>query len=163
MSGLNWADWALIVIITLSSLMSLKRGFIKEALSLTTWVVAFIVARSFHANFQTLLIDAIDEPTLRIIAAFCILFVATLLIGAGINFLVGALIKLTGLTPIDRLLGVFFGLARGLILTIVIIAILRLTPLSQSDWWINSVMIDNLAILEQWSRSVFEDSSTTKA
>jgi len=64
MASLNWADWTLIIIIMLSSLMSLKRGFIKEALSLATWVVAFIVARTFHTHFQTLLLDAVDEPTL---------------------------------------------------------------------------------------------------
>jgi len=157
MSGLNWADWALIVIISLSSLMSLKRGFIKEALSLATWVVAFVVARSFHANLQTLLIESIKEPTLRTIAAFSILFIGTLLVGAGINFIVGALIRLTGLTPIDRLLGVVFGMARGIILSVVVIAVLRLTPFSQSEWWVNSIMIDNLAVVEQWSRSVFEN------
>jgi membrane protein required for colicin V production len=156
MTGLNWADWTLIIIITLSSLMSLKRGFVKEALSLATWVVAFIVARSFHPNLQTLLAGSISEPMIRTIAAFCILFVGTLLVGAGINFIVGALIRLTGLTPIDRLLGVAFGLARGLILTVVVIAVLRLTPFEQSEWWKNSVVIENLSILEQWSRSVFE-------
>ena len=162
MASLNWADWTLIVIITLSSLMSLKRGFIKEALSLATWVVAFVVARTFHSNFQTLLLDTIDEPMLRVIAAFGILFIGTLLVGAGVNFIVGALIRLTGLTPIDRMLGVFFGLARGLILSVVVVAVLRLTPMSSSDWWMNSVMIENLAILEQWSRSVFESSSNSK-
>jgi len=162
MASLNWADWTLIVIITLSSLMSLKRGFIKEALSLATWVVAFIVARTFHTHFQTLLIDAVDEPTIRVIAAFSILFVGTLLVGAGVNFIVGALVRLTGLTPVDRLLGVVFGMARGLILSVVVIAVLRLTPLSSSEWWINSVMIENLAILEQWSRSVFESSTHSK-
>ncbi len=162
MSGLNWADWSLIVIISLSSLMSLKRGFIKEALSLATWVVAFIVARTFHPNLQTLLTASIDEPTLRTIAAFAILFIGTLLIGAGVNFIVGALVKLTGLTPVDRLLGVAFGLSRGLVLSVVVIAVLRLTPFSQSEWWINSVMIENLSILEQWSRSVFENHTETK-
>jgi len=162
MASLNWADWTLIVIITLSSLMSLKRGFIKEALSLATWVVAFVVARTFHSNFQTLLIGTIEEPMLRVIAAFSILFVGTLLVGAGVNFIVGALIRLTGLTPIDRMLGVVFGLARGLILSVVVIAVLRLTPMSASDWWADSVMIENLAILEQWSRSVFESSSNSK-
>mgnify|MGYP000497552796 FL=1 len=162
MASLNWADWTLIIIITLSSLMSLKRGFIKEALSLATWVVAFIVARTFHTHFQTLLIDAVDEPTIRVIAAFSILFVGTLLVGAGVNFIVGALVRLTGLTPVDRLLGVVFGMARGLILSVVVIAVLRLTPLSSSEWWINSVMIENLAILEQWSRSVFESSTHSK-
>ncbi len=156
MTALNWADWTLIVIITLSSLMSLRRGFIKEALSLATWVVAFVVARSYHPHVQTLLVESIAEPVLRTIAAFCILFVGTLLLGAGINFIVGALIKLTGLTPVDRMLGVVFGLMRGLVLSVVMVAVLRLTPMAQSDWWTGSVMIENLAILEQWSRSVFE-------
>ena len=161
MSGLNWADWSLIIIISLSSLMSLRRGFIKEALSLATWVVAFVVARTFHPNLQTLLADSIDEPTLRTIAAFAILFIGTLLVGAGVNFIVGALVRITGLTPIDRLLGVAFGLARGLVFSVVIIAVLRLTPFSQSEWWLNSVMIENLSILEQWSRSVFETHTET--
>ena len=162
MSGLNWADWSLIVIISLSSLMSLKRGFIKEALSLATWVVAFIVARTFHPNLQTILTASIEEPTLRTIAAFSILFVGTLLVGAGVNFIVGALVRLTGLSPVDRLLGVAFGLSRGIVLSVVVIAVLRLTPFSQSEWWLNSVMIENLSILEQWSRSVFENHTETK-
>lgn len=162
MSGLNWADWTLIVIISLSSLMSLRRGFVKEALSLATWVVAFVVARSFHPNLQTLLVESISEPVLRTIAAFIMLFIGTLLVGAGVNFIVGALIRLTGLTPIDRLLGVAFGMARGLILTVVLVALVRLTPFEQSDWWKNSVMIENLSILEQWSRSVFESHRETK-
>jgi membrane protein required for colicin V production len=162
MSGLNWADWTLIVIISLSSLMSLRRGFVKEALSLATWVVAFVVARSFHPNLQTLLVESISEPVLRTIAAFVILFIGTLLVGAGVNFIVGALIRLTGLTPVDRLLGVAFGMARGLILTVVLVALVRLTPFEQSEWWKNSVMIENLSILEQWSRSVFESHQETK-
>jgi membrane protein required for colicin V production len=142
--------------------MSLKRGFVKEALSLATWVVAFIVARTFHPNLQTLLADSISEPMLRTIAAFVLLFIGALLVGAAVNFIVGALIRLTGLTPIDRILGVIFGLARGLILSVVLIAIVRLTPFEQSEWWQNSIMIENLSILEQWSRSVFESHKETK-
>jgi membrane protein required for colicin V production len=162
MASLNWADWTLIVIITLSSLMSLKRGFVKEALSLATWVIAFVVARTYHSNFQTLLVGSIEEPMLQVIAAFGILFIGTLLVGAGVNFIVGALVRMTGLTPVDRMLGVVFGLARGLILSVVIVAIVRLTPFSSSEWWLNSIMIENLAVLEQWSRSVFESSSNPK-
>jgi len=160
---LNWADWTLIVIISLSSLMSLKRGFIREALSLATWVVAFVVARTFHPHVQTLLVDSVSVPELRVISAFSILFVATLLIGAGVNFVVAALIRITGLTPFDRMLGVFFGLARGLVLSIVMIAVLRLSPMADSDWWKSSIMIENLAILEQWSRTVFESQSSSQA
>jgi len=156
MTEFTWADWALIVIISLSSLMSLKRGFVKEALSLATWVAAFIVARSFHPNMQTLLSASVEEPLLRMIAAFSILFIGTLLVGAGVNFIVGALIRLTGLSPLDRMLGVAFGFARGLILSIALIAVLRLTPFEQALWWQNSFMIKQLAVVEKWSRSVFE-------
>lgn len=161
MMAFNWADWALIIIIAISSLMSLRRGFIREALSLATWVVAFVVARSFHPHAQTLLANWIEEPILLVIAAFCFLFIGTLLLGAGINFIVAALIRITGLTPLDRMLGVFFGLARGLILSVVMVAILRLSPLSQSEWWQASVVIDQLEVLEQWSRSVFESRATS--
>lgn len=163
MSAFNWADWALVVIISLSSLMSLRRGFIKEALSLATWVVAFVVARSFHPNAQTLLQDSISEPMIRIIVAFSMLFVGTLLLGGGINFIIGALIRVTGLSPLDRMLGIFFGMARGLILSVVLVAVLRLTPFSNSDWWLSSVMIDHLSVLEQWSRSVFSNYEAVQA
>jgi membrane protein required for colicin V production len=156
MTEFNWADWTLIVIIVLSSLMSLRRGFIKEAISLATWVVAFVVARSFHPNVQTLLADSVEGDVLRTIAAFGTLFIGTLLVGAGINFLIGALVKLTGLSPLDRLLGMVFGLARGVILSLVVIAVVRLTPFKDSDWWKNSFMIEHLSVVEQWSRNVLE-------
>jgi len=160
MIAFNWADWTILIIIVLSSLMSLRRGFIREALSLLTWVAAFIVARTFHPHAQTLLTEWISEPILLVIAAFCFLFIATLLVGAGINFIVAALIRITGLTPLDRLLGMFFGLARGLILVVVLIAILRLSPMVESEWWQASIMIEHLGLLEQWSRAVFESHSS---
>lgn len=156
MTAFNWADWALLAIIALSCLMSLKRGFIREALSLVIWVLAFIIARSFHPQAQTLLAPWISDPFILIVAAFVALFVGTLLLGAAINFILAALIRMTGLSPLDRLLGVFFGLARGLILTVVLVAVFRLSPLSETQWWRESQVIEQLALLEQWSRSVFE-------
>ncbi len=156
MTEFNWADWTFLGIIVISSLMSLRRGFVKEAISLASWIVAFIVARSFHPNVQTLLIESIDSEIFRTIVAFALLFIGTLLLGSVIGFLVGALINMTGLSPLDRLLGTVFGLARGIILCVVILAVIRLTPFTNSDWWQKSFMIEHLATVEQWSRSLFE-------
>jgi len=153
----NWADWSILAIISLSSLFSLKRGFVKEALSLVTWVAAFIIARTFNPNLQTLLIDLIDTVVFRAVAAFAILFIGTLIVGAIINSLIGLLVKITGLTTTDRLLGVIFGVARGVIIVVVTIALLRVTPMVEDTWWQESVMITKLQVLEQWSRTVFED------
>ena len=153
----NWADWSILAIIALSSLFSLKRGFVKEALSLVTWVAAFVIARTFNPNLQTLLVDLIDTTVLRAVAAFAILFIGTLIVGAIINNLIGLLIKMTGLSTTDRLLGVIFGVARGLIIVVVTIALLRVTPAVDGIWWKESVMITKLQVIEQWSRTVFED------
>ena len=46
--GLEPFDWAIIAVLAISTLMSLRRGFLREALSLGTWVAAFVVARQFH-------------------------------------------------------------------------------------------------------------------
>lgn len=153
---LNWADWSIIAIISLSSLFSLKRGFVKEALSLVTWIAAFIIARTFNPNLQTLLVDMIDTVVLRAVVAFAILFIGTLIVGAIINNLIAVLVKMTGLSTTDRLLGVIFGVARGIIIVVVTIALLRVTPLVEDTWWKDSIMITKLQVLEQWSRSVFE-------
>jgi len=154
---LNWADLSIISIIAISSLFSLKRGFVKEALSLVTWIAAFIIARTFNPNLQTLLVDLIDTVVFRAIAAFAILFIGTLIVGAVINNLIALLVKITGLSTTDRLLGVVFGVARGLIIVLVVIAVLRVTPFAEDMWWKQSVMITKLQVLEQWSRAVFED------
>ncbi|MBQ0746766.1 MAG: CvpA family protein [Marinobacter sp.] len=157
MEALIWIDWVIIALITISTLISLKRGFVKEALSLVTWVAAFILARTFHPQMQALLESTVETPLVRLIAAFAILFFGTLIVGAIINNMIGHLVRATGLSATDRVLGMGFGLLRGLVVVIVAIAFIRYTPLAQDTWWRTSVMIDRLGVVEDWSRRTFGD------
>lgn len=157
MGSLIWIDWVIIALITISTLISLKRGFVREALSLVTWVAAFIIARTFHPQMQSLLAGTVETPMVRMVAAFAILFIGTLIVGAIINNLIGHLVRATGLSATDRVLGMGFGLLRGLVVVIVAIALTRYTPLSQDTWWQTSVMIDRLGVVEDWSRRTFGD------
>src|SRR5690606_13685588 len=84
----TWVDWAIIAIIAISSLISLKRGFVKDALSLLIWIIAGAVAWMFGGSLSQYLESYIQTPSARIIAGCAILFVATLLVGAMINFLI---------------------------------------------------------------------------
>jgi uncharacterized membrane protein required for colicin V production len=86
---MNWADWTIVVILVLSSLISIKRGFVKEALSLATWILAVIIALFFSERLAVLLTDSITTPSVREVVAFAILFIATLLVGAMVNYLIG--------------------------------------------------------------------------
>ncbi|MCM0611906.1 CvpA family protein [Marinobacter sediminum] len=157
MEELIWIDWVVIALITVSTLISLKRGFVKEALSLVTWVGAFILARTFHPQMQTLLESTVETPLVRLIAAFAILFFGTLIVGAIINNMIGHLVRATGLSATDRVLGMGFGLLRGVVVVIVGIAFTRYTPLAQDTWWRESIMINRLAVVEDWSRRTLGD------
>jgi len=106
-------DWLILAVVIISALISIKRGFVKEMLSLASWLSAFVIARVFSGHLEVLLVQWIETPSARYGAAFGILFATTLIIGAMINHLVGELVKVTGLAGTDRLFGVVFGTTRG--------------------------------------------------
>ena len=153
---MNWADWAIIGILVLSSGIGLIRGFVKEALSLAIWVAAVVIAKTFSAQLAVLLASAIQTPSLRELAAFAILFVLTLLVGAMANYVMGALVKMTGLSGTDRLLGVLFGVVRGGIIVMLIIVFLpSILPVDKDPWWQESLLVGHLLAFESWARNLF--------
>ncbi|MDZ7924599.1 MAG: CvpA family protein [Marinagarivorans sp.] len=158
---MNWADWTIIGVLVLSSGLGLIRGLIKEALSLAIWVAAVIIAKTFGLRLATLLVDVIQTPSLRELAAFAILFVLTLIVGAIANYLIGALVKITGLSGTDRLLGLLFGVARGfIILMLVIVFLPTLLPVDQDSWWQQSSLIAYLQRFESWSSDFFASAAS---
>ncbi|HEX5513446.1 MAG TPA: CvpA family protein [Gammaproteobacteria bacterium] len=139
---MNWADYLIIAIIAVSALISLVRGFVREVLSIVVWVAAFWLAIVFARPFASLLSRYIESPMLQVVAAFAVIFVGTLLVGAIVGFFGGLLVDKTGLTGTDRAIGVVFGAARGLILTALLILVLGLTRMPQEAWWRQSTMIN---------------------
>jgi membrane protein required for colicin V production len=59
-NSMSTIDWLIIAVVILSTLLSLKRGFVKEVLSLLTWVIAFIVSIKFSDQMQTLLLESVS-------------------------------------------------------------------------------------------------------
>ncbi|MDC6625715.1 CvpA family protein, partial [Leclercia adecarboxylata] len=122
----TWVDWAIVAIVAISALISLSRGFVKEALSLLTWIIAGVVAWMFGGSLSVYLAGYIETPSARVIAGCAIMFIATLLVGAMVNYLIGELIRVTGIEGTDRFLGMAFGAARGALLVVVAVGLLSL-------------------------------------
>lgn len=150
----TWVDWAILAIIAISTLISLKRGFVKEALSLLTWIVAGAVAWMFGGSAAQYLDSYIQTPSARVIGGCAIVFVATLLVGAMVNFLLGELIRVTGLSGTDRFLGMAFGAARGALLVVVAVGLLSLGPVQQDPWWQESRLLPQFLLVADWSKNL---------
>ncbi|MCT7359862.1 MAG: colicin V production CvpA [Thalassobium sp.] len=145
-------DWVILAVLAVSSLISLKRGFVKEALSLASWIAAFIIARLFSGNLATLLAGVVETNSVRWILAFVILFAGTVTIGAMINHLLVEMVRMTGLGGTDRVFGMVFGLIRGLVVLVAIVYGLQFTLVPQDAWWQDSVFIPHLTTLADWAR-----------
>ena len=155
---MNWADWAIVAILGLSILISLVRGFVREALSLVIWALAFIGATVFHQELAPLLSNLIETPSLRALSAWIALFFGILMLGSLVSFLLGQLVESTGLTGTDRLLGSVFGALRGFILVMAILIILPgILPVTQDSWWQQSLLIPYFLACEEWVMSVGND------
>ncbi|QEP45146.1 CvpA family protein [Ectothiorhodospiraceae bacterium BW-2] len=133
--GFNWADYAILVIIALSVIISVIRGFAKEALSLAGWIISFWVAVQFSPELQPLLADYIDTPSLQLLISFVVLLIMGLFVTGFINFLVGQVIQKTGLSGTDRMVGVLFGGVRGVVIVAALVLMASMTPIPSDPWW----------------------------
>ncbi len=124
----------------------------KEALSLAGWVIAAWVALSFADNLQALLEPHITVPSLRLIIAFAILFITTLLLAGLVNYLAVQVIKKTGLSGTDRMIGILFGVARGSLVVAVLVLIGGMTPMPQDPWWRESQLLHYFQDMAIWLR-----------
>jgi membrane protein required for colicin V production len=157
---MNWADWAIIGIFSLSCFIGLIRGFAREALSLVIWISAVLVARLFGGQLETFLVDHIETPSVRLMTAYAVLFISTLLIGAMVSYLIGALIRATGLSGTDRLLGMVFGAARAFIIVMAILILLPgFIPVTEDDWWKQAQLIPHFQSCEGWVVEAYGDVS----
>ena len=123
-------------------------------MSLVVWIVAGVVAWLFGGAVAQHLTNFIDIPSARVIAACALLFVATLLVGGLISFLIGELIRVTGLSGTDRFLGMFFGAARGALLVVVLVGLLSLAPVQQDIWWQQSTLLPHFLMVADWSKGL---------
>ncbi len=157
---MNWADWAIVGIFSLSCIIGLVRGLVREALSLAVWLAAALVARIFGPQLDALLVGHIDTPSLRLLTAYAALFVATLIVGSLIIYLVGALVRATGLSGTDRLLGMLFGALRAFVIVIVLVIFLPgFLPVNEDGWWHQSRLIPYFVGCEGWVKSLYTDVS----
>ena len=151
---MSWVDLIIVVIIIVSALISVVRGFVKESISLASWVLAGFIALRYFAPLAEILEPYIESPTIRIGTGFAILFVSSLIIGAIVNFMASQAVTKTGLTGTDKSLGVVFGAARGVLIVTMLVLLAGLTPMPSEPWWDDSAMIEFFSEMASWIKDI---------
>lgn len=155
-----WIDYAIIIVIAISALMSIFKGFIREALSLVTWLAAFFVASQFYPYLASYF-TGIEDKMLRNGAAIAALFVVTLIVGGLVGYVFGVLVKTTGLSSTDKILGLCFGGLRGILIVSALLFFLdTFTPLSGTQEWRDSLLIPKFTFIIEWFFTYLQSNSS---
>jgi len=136
-----WVDFGIIGIIAISAAVSLVRGFVREAVSLAGWMLAVWLSVTYVELAASHLERYIEVPSLRLATAFLAIFMSVLIVTGFVVFIIGLIVEKTEMSGTDRVLGVVFGLARGLAIVSVVVALAGLTPLPEDPWWSQSVVL----------------------
>ncbi len=149
MHELNMTDWGILIGMGLSILLGVLRGFAKEAMSLITWIAA-ITLSALYTEKVSLWFSGISIVGARLMLAFVLIVLTTLIIGGIISHLIGKLISNAKFNLPDRLMGSFFGCGRGLLVIAILILFLGPTQLAQRPFWKDSQLIPELMPLTHW-------------
>ena len=150
--AIAWIDVVILALVGLSAILSLFRGFVREAVALATWLLALWVAMTFYEDLAVWLAQWISLVSAQKITAFGILFVCVLLLGAIFNYLAGKLVSKTGLSGTDKMLGIVFGVARGGVIVAILVMLAGLTPFPQDPWWQDSQFLAYFEEFALWMR-----------
>ncbi len=142
-------DLILIGFVILFSLIGLWIGFVRGALYLLTLVSAGVVALLFTSNMSVWLTDYISIAPLRIAVSFIILYVAVTILGAIVSTLIAYVISKSGLSGLNRAIGLVFGGACGVVLICTFVVVGNYLPYSSDTWWVESQLIPHIQVIAE--------------
>jgi membrane protein required for colicin V production len=148
---MNGADHLFAIILLLSGALGYFRGFLRETISLVTWLLGLWLAWHFAYLVNPWLGGALAEPGIREWTGRAIVFFIVLLVGSGIGALVAHLARrAAGLAMMDRLLGALFGLMRGAVVIGLLVIAGRAVNLDLEPWWSKSKAMPAADAVANW-------------
>jgi membrane protein required for colicin V production len=138
MATLDLIIWGLI---TVSAVIGMVRGFVKEATSLGAWIGAVAAAMFFGPILASTFPDSWAESPLGLNIAYGMMFTIAVVVGLNLQLLLTRLVSSSGLTGTDCFLGIIFGGFRGAVVVTVLLMGLQ-TFVSGASWWEESDLKD---------------------
>ncbi len=151
-------DYAVMSVVALSMLLGWWRGLVYEAVSLLSWLAAYVVARIFAEAVMANMPDALGTQTAKMAAAFLLLFMVTLVLGGFVGWALNRMVRAAGMERLDGSFGALFGLLRGLVLVLVFVLLAGTTSLPQTTAWRDAWMSGALEEIALQTKLLLPDS-----
>ena len=147
-------DYVVIGIVGLSLIFGLWRGVVGEIVALLAWVVGIFAAIEFGGQVGQGVFSGISDPALRMLAGCVLIFVGVLVVMSLVGMAVRSMVKALGLSVSDRLLGMVFGLVRGLLVVMLLVGLGGMTAAPKQPWWKDATLSPPLEtavlVARQW-------------
>lgn len=126
MASLTALDMIVLVLVVGGAIFGVMRGFVSEAIAFGTWVVAVIALKFFYTPVEGFVAPFVGSDMAGSVLAFALVF-GTVLIGGKIAAMsLGSSVRYSGLSGLDRILGLGFGALKGLLIASVGFLIINL-------------------------------------
>lgn len=112
---MTWMDIVIIAVFLVFSLLGLMRGLIAEVFSLLAWVIALYVGSHYGELAKPLVESWVSEPRFQGLIACLLVGVAAFIVVALLGAFMSRSISASIFAPVNRMLGLLFGAARGAI------------------------------------------------
>jgi membrane protein required for colicin V production len=118
---MNWLDIVILVIVAWSVLAAFRKGLVREIVGLVSVVAALLLALWFYGTAAAWFAPYLSSRPLANAAGFAAVFLGVMLLGATTSYVIGRLLKVTGLSIVDHALGAAFGVLRGALVAIALV------------------------------------------
>lgn len=143
-------DFVIIAVIGLSVMTGLLRGFVKELIALCVWILAIWLAFKYSAEVNTWLKPYIQDMAARSVVAFVGILLATIVVGSLFNAVLSFILRRSGLSGTDRLLGMGFGFVRGVFIVALLMLVVKMASIPYQAYTEQSRLYNKFDPLVNW-------------
>ena len=118
--AISLIDLIYLIITILSLIKCYKKGFVLSILSMSKWLLAYVITLIIFPRVKPYLKDIIDNEYVLDIALGITIFVIVIFLVLMINKGVSKAIRYTGIGSLDTIFGFFFGFLRAYIVSVCI-------------------------------------------
>ena len=124
--GLSALDVIVLILVAGGAVLGMWRGFVTEILSLFAWVAAAIAVKLFYPPVVLWMTRPVGSSSGAAVLSFALLFGAVFIAGKMIAAALGRRTRQSVLGPVDRLLGLGFGVLKGVLLATLLFLVANL-------------------------------------